>query len=172
MQGADAALSWTTSNEVNTQLFTIQRSRDSTAFAAIGTVPALSTPGTNSYGYTDKGLSPGDWFYRLKMQDRDGNFTYSLIVALTVAASTRTAMVLYPNPVDDLLSVQLTEMSAGKRTVQLTDILGQVLQSQEPELSLGLNTLTFHTATLSSGSYFIVVSGSDGPKLVQGFIKK
>jgi hypothetical protein len=103
-----------------------------------------------------------------------------------VGATTGTGMVLYPNPVDDLLSVQVTAgagvagtagatgaaSAAGKRTVQLTDMQGRVLQTQEVQLSTGVTTVTFRTAGLSGGGYLIVSTGADGTKVVQGFIKK
>jgi hypothetical protein len=105
------------------------------------------------------------------MEDQDGSLTYSKIISLTVGAS-GAAMVLYPNPVGDLLSVQLTTVAAGTATVQLTDMRGQVLQQQEVELNAGVTTLSFKTAALSAGGYLIVVRGGDGSKTVQGFIRK
>jgi hypothetical protein len=84
-------------------------------------------------------------------------------------------MVLYPNPVDDLLSVKLTAGAAGAaglRTVQLTDMQGRVLQTQEVQLSAGVTTVTFRTKGLSGGGYLIVSTGADGTRMVQGFIKK
>jgi len=171
LQGTDALLHWTTTDEVNTQSFMVQRSHGNAAFVTVGTVAALSTAGTNGYNYTDAGLTPGTWLYRLQLVDKDGTITYCPIVSLTLGAS-GAGMLLYPNPVDDLLSVQVTAESAGERTVQLTDLQGHVLQQQVVELSAGVTMLSFHTAGLSAGSYFIALSGSDGQKLVQGFMRK
>lgn len=171
LQGTDALLHWTATDEVNTQSFMVQRSDGNAAFVTVGTVAALSTPGTNGYNYTDAGLTPGTWLYRLQLVDKDGTITYSPIVSLTLGAS-GAGMLLYPNPVDDLLSVQLTAGAAGMRTVQLTDMQGHVLQEQVLTLNPGASTITFKTAGLSAGAYLIVSTGADGSKLVQGFIKK
>jgi len=172
LQGTNnALLNWTTTNEVNTKTFFVQRGQDSSAFSTVGTVAASSMPGTNQYSFTDDGLAAGTWLFRLQMEDQDGSLTYSKIISLTVGAS-GAAMVLYPNPVEDLLSVQLTTVAAGRATVQLTDMRGQVLQQQEVELNAGVTTLSFKTAALSAGGYLIVVRGGDGSKTVQGFMRK
>ena len=172
LQGTNnAVLNWVTTNEVNTKTFFVQRRQDSSAFATVGTVAAQSTPGTNPYTFTDDGLAAGTWLYRLQMEDQDGSLTYSNIISLTVGAS-GAAVVLYPNPVGDLLSVQLTTVAAVTATVQLTDMRGQVLQQQEVELNAGATTLSFKTAALSAGGYLIVVRGGDGSKTVRGFIRK
>lgn len=169
-QGTDAMLHWTTTNEVNTQTFFVQRSPDTTAFATFGSVAAQNTAGTNSYGYTDKGLAPGTYFYRLKMQDITGNYTYSPIVEIPIGSMGVGSILLYPNPAKDLVYCQLQANVAENCILQLTDRQGNILQTQATSLNPGETTLSFNIATLPAGSYFIIAA-VNGQKVVEEFMK-
>ena len=169
-QGNDALLHWTTTNEVNTRTFFVQRSPDTSAFTTIGSVAAQNTAGTNSYGYTDKGLAPGNYFYRLKMQDITGNYTYSPIVEVPIGATGVDNFVLYPNPAKDLVYCQVQAAVAENCTLQLTDSRGNILQTQAVSLSPGMTTVSFNIAALAAGNYFIV-SVTGGQKVVRQFVK-
>lgn len=96
-------LKWQTSDEVNTQSFDVQRSVDGIHFSTIGNVASLNNNANNFYSYTDHAVSNQTCFYRLKMIDRDGSFTYSTILK----AETRMVGMLTasPNPVVDYASV-------------------------------------------------------------------
>ncbi|MEO8112686.1 MAG: hypothetical protein ABI594_21735, partial [Ginsengibacter sp.] len=73
-------LNWKTANETNTALFEVERSITGTAFAKIGSKKA----GQNSYFFIDeKAGQSQELYYRLKMIDADGKFTYSNILRLS-----------------------------------------------------------------------------------------
>jgi hypothetical protein len=69
-------------------------------------------------------------------------------------------MLVYPNPVQDRLFVQLQSTQAEKAMVRLVDLQGRTLQQQEVTLSNGVTSFTFDTRTLARGTYFISVGGS------------
>ena len=170
LQNNDVTLKWNTSNEVNTQTFIVERGQGKTAFAAIGSVSANSTAGKNSYSYVDKGLAPGTYLYRLKMVDRDAHFTYSPVVSIQSSAAMTGRIVLYPNPVKDVLYVQLQAEGQEMVILQLSDMQGKVLQQQEVQLSRGVTGLSFNTSSLAAGSYLILSAGEH--KAIGQFIKK
>jgi len=75
--GADVLLSWQTSSEQDMDYYTIERSLDGAAFAAIGRVSARNETGS-TYLYTDQQLpAAAGWYYRLKMTGRNGESQYS-----------------------------------------------------------------------------------------------
>jgi sugar lactone lactonase YvrE len=170
LQNSDVTLKWNTSNEVNTQTFIVERGQGQKPFAAIGSVGANSTAGKNSYSYVDKGLAPGTYLYRLKMVDRDGHFTYSPVVSIQSTAAMTGRIVLYPNPVKDVLYVQLQAEGQETMILQLSDMQGRVLQQQEVQLSRGVTGLSFNTSSLAAGSYLILSAGEH--KVTAQFIKK
>lgn len=67
-------LQWVTSNEINNQYFTIEKSADNINFSPLAIIPAaISGNQTNSYNYFD--VSPGEnpvMYYRLKQTDKNG----------------------------------------------------------------------------------------------------
>ncbi|MEM1216962.1 MAG: HYR domain-containing protein, partial [Bacteroidota bacterium] len=70
-------LAWTTANEEDFNHFEVERSPDGNAWNFIGEVPRSSPregPGERAYVFEDEGISA---YYRLKMVDLDGTFTYS-----------------------------------------------------------------------------------------------
>ena len=157
-QGQNAVLNWTTTNEVDTKVFLVQGSSDSTSFAVLGSVAAAGTStGSHSYGYTDKGLAPGAYYYRLQMEDQSGRFTYSPVRSVTIAGVMGN-FTLYPNPAKDVLYCQVPVTVAGKYVAQLTDRDGSVLQMQQVSLLPGMTTLSFDVSGLAAGVYFITVS--------------
>ncbi|HTR28220.1 MAG TPA: T9SS type A sorting domain-containing protein, partial [Puia sp.] len=179
-QGQDAVLKWMTTDEVNSKDFLVQRSSDTSSFAVVGSVDAVGAAGgagstvtgsgsTHSYGYTDKDLAPGTYYYRLKMEDINGQFTYSPIKSVNIGSPTGN-FVVYPNPVKDRLYCQIPVTAAGKYTAQITDRDGNVLQTQEASLNTGVATLTFDVSGLVAGVYFVSVSNA-GQRQTASFMK-
>ncbi|HXO76170.1 MAG TPA: hypothetical protein VN824_13055, partial [Puia sp.] len=90
-------LSWTTSEEINTASFDIERSGDDQSFSSIGTVAAHGNSATTTdYTFIDNNPLKGNNYYRLKMVDADAKFTYSKVILLNFG-STLTVHVS-PNP--------------------------------------------------------------------------
>lgn len=76
-----AALSWTTSAEINTSFFEVERSANGRNFASIGRVTASNRGNQlSSYQFSDEQVLDGFNYYRLKMVDADGLTNYSQTV--------------------------------------------------------------------------------------------
>lgn len=101
-QEGTVQLSWTTTSEINSDKFEIERGFDGKKWTKIAAVPASADSLKKSnYLYIDQKPLPGQSFYRLKMVDKDGSFTYSAKKSITInVAST---LGIYPNPVQDRL---------------------------------------------------------------------
>ncbi len=89
-----ARLEWQTGQEINFQSFVIERSPNGQSFLPVGVVQARGS--FSEYSFTDE--SPLDvdrertFFYRIKLVNRDGTFTYSetLEVSLNFSAVQQT----------------------------------------------------------------------------------
>ena len=104
-----ALLDWQTDNEVNTSHFVIQHSVNGLQFEDAGTVTAKNTGGVHTYSFTHGPLAAGLHYYRLRMVDADGKFTYSPVKMLKTAAVS--GLQLYPNPAGQFVKVQGLEAS-------------------------------------------------------------
>jgi hypothetical protein len=116
-----AALSWTTTEESNSDRFEVQRSLNGKQWEVIGTVNAQGeSAATVDYSFRDLTPAGTDNYYRLKMIDKDLTFTYSGI--RSVSFDSQLSLALYPNPVHDVLTLQ-TDHSKVK-SVTLTNVNG------------------------------------------------
>jgi len=105
------ALNWQTAQENNNAYFAVERSGDSRFRGNDGTsleITRINSKGNSSqaqtYSYTDNAPLQGTNFYRLKQVDKDGRFSYSQIVSVTLQNGL--FVILYPNPVKDVLNIK------------------------------------------------------------------
>lgn len=133
--------------EQNVELYTLEKSLDGSGFAAIGTTTGRGD-GEHEYNYVEKTALYGTAFYRIKQYDRTGKSSYSSIIKLEHNISQ--PIVLYPNPVQDILHVSVPGDMINSECV-LTDALGKKLGTYK----IQSNNFTIHMANLSAGSYFL-----------------
>ena len=133
----DVQLYWKTGNEINTSHFELQRSDDGQAFSSIGTVQ----PGRTNYAYTDLNVftTKSIVFYRLKSVDIDGKFTLSSIIRLS--GQQLLTMIVFPNPVQDVVSISGLKQNG---IIRLFSADGKLLQQQ---------TITSQSTTMDMGGY-------------------
>jgi hypothetical protein len=93
--------------------------------------------------------------------DRDGAFTYSKVIAVKNNHNLIT-LELFPNPVSDMLQVQLP--SVRKETVQITitDAVGRTFYIKQQSLNEGNNAISIPVMQLSKGTYYLIIETQDG----------
>jgi photosystem II stability/assembly factor-like uncharacterized protein len=113
-----ALLQWTVSRETNFSHYVIERSNDGLNFDAVGTVRATNS---TAYNFTDQQPLNNLNYYRLKMVDADGRFSYSNIV--TVTFDNNSFIKISPNPVNanQVLSIRNWSNAAATVTLYLAD---------------------------------------------------
>lgn len=146
MKDKDAQLEWKSEAEVNTMQFVVLHSSDGIQFEEIGIVKANNRPGINNYGFAHANPSAGMHYYRLKMVDIDGEFTYSPIKWLR--SDNRTSIRLYPNPAQRLATV--TGLETGG-TVRILTMDGKTMQ----QLRTSGSTLQLDVSRLVPGVYML-----------------
>jgi hypothetical protein len=103
--GGSALLVWQTDNEVNTADFIIEQSTDGILFTAIGDITATGS-GKNNYSFTTPlRANTATDYYRLKMTNKDGKFTYSYVAKINNAITAGETLRIFPNPVKDAATV-------------------------------------------------------------------
>jgi hypothetical protein len=156
-------LSWLTTNEVNTQDFEILRRGDDTPFVKIHRETSKNISGIHYYEFIDENPSTGNMYYQLKQNDKDGKFTFSNVV-FVAASKLANNFVVYPNPVQDLLTIK-HQADASVTTLKITDLQGKVIltsliNTNEAESKIDVSKL-------SKGVYFLILNH----KNQQEFIK-
>jgi pectate lyase len=159
-------LQWQTNNEINTKSFEIEKSLNAVDFKKIGTVSTNNSLATNNYKFDDTQITDKVNYYRLKMIDNDGRFTYSKIITITV--SKVMPIIIYPNVVSNILSIKHTSVSKAI-SLNIYNANGQKLLTFSTKMNS--NTTEQNIASLVAGLYFVVVD-NDGEKTVYKFIKQ
>ncbi|RYZ16885.1 MAG: T9SS type A sorting domain-containing protein, partial [Sphingobacteriales bacterium] len=138
-------LRWSTATEDNTQQFLVQHSTDGSAWNSIGTVKAAgNSTALLNYEFTHSNPVEGTNFYRLLQQDRDGQSTYSRVLAINYGKALKAAW--YPNPVTNQLIIRtasaqpglVTLFNAGGQPVKRARISGNETQVDLTGLPAGV----------------------------------
>jgi len=174
LQNSDGILSWKTANEVNTTSFEVERSTDARNYTKIGTVAAAGTSASDrSYSFTDRNitkLGSSAIYYKLKMKDADGKFTYSNVVPLTINSKT-SVVLLYPNPVKESATLMMSVDKKERIIYSISDNAGRVLRSEKVNLTAGSNTINIKVNELAAGVYTLTIQGDQTKERVQ-FVKQ
>lgn len=97
-------LNWNTSSEQNTDYFDVESGDNGVTFSKIGTVGSSGNSNTErSYNFTDLRPRNGSNYYRLKMVDKDGAFSYSKVVSVQMQIGN---WKLSPNPATTIVELQ------------------------------------------------------------------
>ena len=156
-------LEWTTTQEIKTNYFVVERSADGQSFDEITTIPAANPadPSTdNTYQATDSLPLPGTDYYRIKEVDQNGQATYSPIVSVKIGAGL--SCLVYPNPAVDELYISLTCNAATPAAIALYDLHGQLILSKPVRLTPGENRFELNIADKAKGMYIVKIIGLDG----------
>ncbi|OQP63802.1 hypothetical protein A3860_22960 [Niastella vici] len=121
-------LAWNTASEENTKAFNVQLSMDNGEWKTIGTVAARGS-GSGSYSFNHNNPATDKNFYRLKMVDVDGTFTYSNIILLNNTAAGDVRVSIYPNPGADMINISVGNNLLNTK-VNVYSVEGKLLQSQ------------------------------------------
>ena len=153
-------VAWSTTNEINASYFEVERSSDKTSFIGVAQVNASEsfTP-IHSYSLNDQlyNVTGNTVYYRLRIVDNDGKYTYSKIIPVILGQPENTFSV-YPNPVDNYAIVNLFADNSGSAMLRLIDNSGRQIKTKSFGVTNGNNSiLVDQLGNLPKGIYIIQV---------------
>jgi hypothetical protein len=156
-------LQWSTASEQNSSRFEVQRSENGSDFTTVGTVAAAgNSDKLINYQYEDKPLSnASQYYYRLKMVDKDGATKYSSVVLIRNSAATLS--LVYPNPASDRITISINGTTLLNTRALLTDVNGKVLQT----ISLTQSSTPVNISQYQRGMYVVKFSDGSSVKVVK-----
>jgi len=165
INGSNVTLNWTTASEINNSGFDIERSSVSGTWSKVGNVTGNGTSATtHSYTFTDRNLASGNYSYRLKQVDFNGNFEYhnlsnEVIVGIPVKYDLSQN---YPNPFNPSTKINYALPTDGQVSIKIFDMAGKEVMSLVNEVkTAGYYSVNFNASNLSSGIYFYSLSAAD-----------
>ena len=161
-------LNWQTSQEINTSHFEVEYSNNGNNFTKV-TELAASGNSTTTKSYTathEINKAAAIHYYRLKMIDKDGKFTYSNIVALK-ANSKGVDVTVYPTIVKNTATLSITTEQNQTGEIVVSNMFGQVVHRNKVALSAGTNTQQINVSNYAKGGYVINVIVANESKVVK-----
>ncbi len=160
---------WTTSQELNSSHFDVEHSTDGINFVKFGTIAARGNSNVNTdYQLLHNDPVIGINYYRLKQVDIDGSYKYGPVVKVLFSGG-KAAIIAFPNPVSDKLTVSIPAALLGDGLVlQLFDGKGAVvLQTNTQGRNNEINVSKF-----ASGNYILILKNKSGVTIGQQNIIK
>ncbi|HET6225364.1 MAG TPA: T9SS type A sorting domain-containing protein [Bacteroidia bacterium] len=161
----EVQINWSTASEENNDYFTIERSEDGVSFEPVGKVEGAGNSIERiNYQFTDEN-TPTDktLYYRLKQTDNDGVFKTFTVTAVSGNAKNTFDAKIVQNPIADneiVYDLNLPENATMK--VQVTDNLGNILNTETYYYSRGTNRYSLDAGNLQSGVYVLTIKSLDG----------
>ncbi|MEM6805881.1 MAG: T9SS type A sorting domain-containing protein [Bacteroidota bacterium] len=150
----EVELNWTTALEQNNMGFQIERSLDGISFQRVGEVPgAGNSMLPRSYNFLDGEAEADRLYYRLRQIDLDGASNYSDIREVRMGASFSAQINLYPNPVNEFLTVSISSAVNHQYKLRVLDIQGKTLFQKEHYS--GSERISIPVSTYSRGMYIV-----------------
>ncbi|MEO7484265.1 MAG: T9SS type A sorting domain-containing protein [Ferruginibacter sp.] len=158
---AGILLEWTTTNEINTQKFEIEKSQDGQRFAKIDEKPAIGS-GSSNYSYADNQLNTVANYYRIKTLNIDGSFQYSNIIQVKDAAVFSVTKI-QPNPFVSEIIIDANLEKTATCFIQILDLNGKEVIRKQVITTVGNNRITVDgLSKLNKGIYVIKISCDNG----------
>jgi glucose/arabinose dehydrogenase len=150
-------LSWKTATEQNTARFRIEFSITTGSFQNAGIVVASRDPNGSNYSFQHRFNSNSDLYYRLAIEEDDGQIAYSSIIRLSFH---KKGFKIYPTLINNgILNIQ-TETPVSK--LQIISANGAIVFKKE--LNAFTGTTAISIPQFSKGVYLVQLHMNDGIK--------
>ncbi len=158
-ENGTAHLTWETTEESNSSHFEIEHSPDARTWKQVGQVrSAGESRELARYSFNHGSPVKARNYYRLKIVDADGSYTYSSIKALFFNSAANEEIYLYPNPVAGRLYLKdrVSEISS----LSVISQSGQKMISDIPYSEKGISL-----EALPAGTYLVNIELNDGSRI-------
>lgn len=151
-------VNWTVADETGVNHYEVEKSFDGINFGVTGSVAYKHpTAAQNQYTFTDGSASNTDKVY-YRIREVDNNLYYTLSSVVMVRLTNDRTLQIWPNPATSQVNVNITVSSAQSTYVELLDLTGKKLVSQQVNLVPGSNSVVLKNLNaFSSGVYLLKV---------------
>lgn len=156
-ENKNVRLRWSTATEIDNKGFEIQRSTNGSTWEGVGYVNGAGNSSvTRNYSYLDEGLFPRRYYYRLKQEDIDGKYKYSMVVAVVLEGKGEFSLGQnYPNPFRTVTTIPYTLAERTQVSLTVYDMNGRVVKVLVNEKrDAGTHAENFHVGGLPAGMYY------------------
>lgn len=157
----NVSLQWKTADEINFSYYEIETSLTGVAFTPLTRVTASGGASDKQYDWLHANaanLHSGKLYYRLKLVDNDGRFTYSRVIIVSMGKTVQLILNVSPNPFVDKFSIYLNLPGKRLLSIQLTDMSGALVLQKKVTVEKGFSSVPVSALDgLPKGSYVLTV---------------
>ena len=159
----NGVITWATATEVNSKEFVLECSENGIDFSSLSVLAASgNSVETRNYSYIDQELGQVQRYYRLKMIDIDGSFSYSPMITTNCDGEIENTFTIYASaPQEITLQTQLSVADIYK--IEVIDVLGRNAFSSIQKIDKGASNMIFRMDKSSSNRLCLIhISNNDG----------
>ncbi|MBE9460570.1 T9SS type A sorting domain-containing protein [Dyadobacter subterraneus] len=155
-------LGWSTSSESNASHFEIETSRNGKNFIKLGDVLAKgNSSSTTSYSFRYINSSFDNAYFRLKMIDNDGTFSYSRIISVQSKSDDSGSFNVFPTIFGNELTISLPGTNSSTAVVRIIGMNGNIHLDNVYNINNNNSVEITDLNTVPSGLYIVhITSGS------------
>ena len=153
LQNSFANLQWTSTNETENIIYSVERSDDQIHFYIVGNLQANAGEGLGAtYHFTDLKAVGATTYYRINIiSDKYNKYSNVILLSNSLINFDLKALV---NPFSDLLSFDLTVQNDDVASFTIVDMYGRILRVEKQNVSKGLNSIRiYNLSNLPEGTY-------------------
>jgi uncharacterized repeat protein (TIGR01451 family) len=156
---------WSTSMEINSSKYFIERSVDAISFSTVATIAAAGNSLTiKKYAIQDdvSAIASSLVYYRILQVDVDGKKSYSKVISIRLKKANSNISV-FPNPFKNYVNINLDWTNNETANIKVFTLTGVELINNSIQLYKGNNYVFVNQLmNLKAGTYFMVLNTSQG----------
>jgi hypothetical protein len=154
-------LQWRVAQEQNLSRYELERSADGSVYTKVAAIPSLNQTTVTTYTHQDNTFL-FETYYRLKLVDIDGRFTYSSVIFIR-KTNVKNEFNVMGNPFSNEIVLKCKLSNNQKVNVQLFNTTGSLIRKEEYAATAGTGIYTISGfQALNSGIYLLKIeSGGD-----------
>lgn len=164
VSGNSVLVEWTTATETNNAGFSLERKSMSSEWTRVAEVAGTGTSTSPvNYSFTDGGLLPGKYNYRLIQRDLDGTEVfYNLLNEVEIGVPEKFELSQnMPNPFNPSTNIRFALPITGNATLKVFNSLGQAVATLiNGVVEAGSHEANFDASSLPSGIYYYTLSAN------------
>lgn len=154
----EVELNWLVSSNSTPRAFEVEKSTDGASFSSLGTVASHSDWSVRDYNFTDRSMTQGISYYRLRITDATGVITYSKITTVNIAIAQNKPVNVYPTVINGNSFYIRSAQSIRNAVVTVCDFNGRMLVKQPVGNITAGQPLQVQASSLANGKGMYSVS--------------
>jgi hypothetical protein len=151
-------LTWSTATEENSSMFMLEKSENGVDFTNIGSVQAIGNSfKTKDYNFLDVMAASEKIYYRLKLIDTDGAFSYSDVLSVRKKFANNFMVARMSSATTSKeFNVTLDAFKEGEIAYEVRSLQGEVFFAGKQPVINGLNDVAINMADFKPNIYRVV----------------